>query len=290
MSKTLMKLSAAAVALTLALPALAQDADADKPAEITIDTVVATVNGTDITFGHMLMARASLPERFQQAPTDQLWEGLLERLIQYETMAQSDKGEVTHRVQLALDNEKRELLAAEAMQAVADGAVTEEAVEAAYTADYVDADLGVEYNASHILVETEEKAKELVQELADGADFAELARANSTGPTGPNGGSLGWFGKGRMLKAFEDAVAAMEPGAVSAPVQTRYGWHVITLNETRTMDAPPLEQVRPAIEQKLKQDAVQAYIAEQAEAGEVTRLDFTEIDTSILNNLGLLAE
>ncbi|MBV6634584.1 MAG: peptidyl-prolyl cis-trans isomerase, partial [Mameliella sp.] len=91
-------------------------------------------------------------------------------------------------------------------------------------------------------------------------------------------------------KAFEDAVAAMEPGAVSAPVQTRYGWHVITLNETRTMDAPPLEQVRPAIEQKLKQDAVQAYIAEQAEAGEVTRLDFTEIDTSILNNLGLLAE
>jgi peptidyl-prolyl cis-trans isomerase C len=290
MSKTLMKLSAAAVALTLALPALAQDADADKPAEITIDTVVATVNGTDITFGHMLMARASLPERFQQAPTDQLWEGLLERLIQYETMAQSDKGEVTHRVQLALDNEKRELLAAEAMQAVADGAVTEEAVEAAYKADYVDADLGVEYNASHILVETEEKAKELVQELADGADFAELARANSTGPTGPNGGSLGWFGKGRMLKAFEDAVAAMEPGAVSAPVQTRYGWHVITLNETRTMDAPPLEQVRPAIEQKLKQDAVQAYIAEQAEAGEVTRLDFTEIDTSILNNLGLLAE
>lgn len=290
MSKTLMKLSAAAVALTLALPVAAQDADADKPAEITIDTVVATVNGTDITFGHMLMARASLPERFQQSPTDQLWEGLLERLIQYETLAQSDKSEETYRVQLALDNEKRELLAAEAMQAVADGAVTEEAVEAAYKADYVDADLGVEYNASHILVETEEKAKELVQELADGADFAELARANSTGPTGPNGGSLGWFGKGRMLKAFEDAVAEMEPGAVSDPVQTRYGWHVITLNETRTMDAPALEAVRPAIEQKLKQDAVQAYIEAQAEAGEVTRLDFTEIDTSVLNNLGLLAE
>ncbi|MBW4981075.1 peptidylprolyl isomerase [Mameliella sp. CS4] len=290
MSKTLMKLSAAAVALTLALPVAAQDADADKPAEITIDTVVATVNGTDITFGHMLMARASLPERFQQSPTDQLWEGLLERLIQYETLAQSDKSEETYRVQLALDNEKRELLAAEAMQAVADGAVTEEAVEAAYKADYVDADLGVEYNASHILVETEEKAKELVQELADGADFAELARANSTGPTGPNGGSLGWFGKGRMLKAFEDAVAEMEPGAVSDPVQTRYGWHVITLNETRTMDAPALEEVRPAIEQKLKQDAVQAYIEAQAEAGEVTRLDFTEIDTSVLNNLGLLSE
>ena len=170
MSKTLMKLSAAAVALTLALPALAQDAEADKPAEITIDTVVATVNGKDITFGHMLMARVGLPEQFQQAPTDQLWEGLLERLIQYETMAQSDKSEETHRVKLALDNEERELLAAEAMRAVAEGSVTEEAVEAAYKADYVDADLGVEYNASHILVETEEKAKELIQELADGLE------------------------------------------------------------------------------------------------------------------------
>ncbi|WP_246594482.1 peptidylprolyl isomerase [Mameliella sediminis] len=283
-----MKLSAAAIALCVALPVAAQDADT--PAEVTIDTVVATVNGKDITFGHMLMARASLPERFQQAPTDQLWEGLLERLIQYEVLAQSDKGDETFRVALALDNEKRELMAAEAMQAVADAAVTDEAIAAAYKADYVDADLGLEYNASHILVETEEKAKELVEELNGGADFAELARANSTGPTGPNGGLLGWFGKGRMVKPFEDAVAGMEAGDVSAPVQTQFGWHVIKLNETRAIDAPELEKVRGQIEQQLRQDAVQAFIKEQTEAGEVSRFDYSKVDTSILNNLGLLAD
>lgn len=286
MSKTLMKLSAAALALCVAFPVQAQD-DAS---EITIDTVVATVNGTDITFGHMLMARASLPERFQSAPTEELWEGLLERLIQYQALSQSDKAQETYRVQLALDNEKRELMAAEAMQSIADGAVTEEAIAEAYKTGYVDAVQGVEYNASHILVETEDKAKELVEELNGGADFAELARANSTGPTGPNGGLLGWFGKGRMVKAFEDAVATMEAGELSAPVQTRFGWHVIKLNETRAVDAPPLEEVRAQLEQQIKQEAVQAYIAELVEGGEVTRLDYKEIDTSVLNNLGLLAD
>ncbi|WP_323767426.1 peptidylprolyl isomerase [Antarctobacter sp.] len=286
MSKTLMKLSAAALALCVAFPVQAQDT----PAEITVDTVIATVNGTDITFGHMLMARASLPERFKGAPTTELWEGLLERLIQYEALSQSDKAEETYRVALALDNEKRELMAAEAMQTIADGAVSDAAIAEAYKAGYVDAVQGVEYNASHILVETEEKAKELVAELEGGADFAELARGNSTGPTGPNGGLLGWFGKGRMVAAFEEAVVTMEPGDLSAPVQTRFGWHVIKLNETRAVDAPPLEEVRAQLEQQIKQDAVQAYIKELVEGGEVTRLDYKEIDTSILNNLGLLAD
>lgn len=286
MSKTLMKLSAAAVALCVAFPVQAQNT----PAEITVDTVVATVNGTDITFGHMLMARASLPERFQGAPTTDLWEGLLERLIQYEALSQSDKAEETDRVGLALDNEKRELMAAEAMQTIADGAVSDAAIAEAYKAGYTDAVQGVEYNASHILVETEEKAKELVAELDGGADFAELARANSTGPTGPNGGLLGWFGKGRMVAAFEEAVATMEPGDLSAPVQTQFGWHVIKLNETRAVDAPPLEEVRAQLEQQIKQEAVQSYIKELVEGGEVTRLDYKEIDTSVINNLGLLAD
>ncbi|SNS75328.1 peptidylprolyl isomerase [Antarctobacter heliothermus] len=286
MSKTLMKLSAAALALCVAFPVQAQDT----PAEITVDTVVATVNGTDITFGHMLMARASLPERFQGAPTAELWEGLLERLIQYEALSQSDKAEETDRVALALDNEKRELMAAEAMQTIADGAVSDEAIAEAYKTGYVDAVQGVEYNASHILVETEAKAKELVVELEGGADFAELARANSTGPTGPNGGLLGWFGKGRMVAAFEEAVATMEPGDLSAPVQTRFGWHVIKLNETRAVDAPPLEEVRAQLEQQIKQEAVQSYIKDLVESGEVTRLDYKEIDTSVINNLGLLAD
>ncbi len=283
MSKTLMKLSAAALALCLALPASAQE-------EVTADTVVATVNGTDITFGHMLMARASLPERFQQAPTDQLWDGLLEQLIQQEALSQSEKAEETKRVTVALDNEKRSLLAAEAINAVAGSAVTDEAIAAAYKAKYEDADLGVEFNASHILVETEEEAKAIIEEIEGGADFAETAKAKSTGPSGPGGGVLGWFGKGRMVPAFEAAVVEMEPGAVSVPVETQFGWHVIKLNETRPIEAPELEQVKAALEQEVQRDAVQAFIEGLVDGGEVTRIDRTEIDTSVVNNLNLLAD
>ena len=93
-----------------------------------------------------------------------------------------------------------------------------------------------------------------------------------------------------MLKAFEDAVAAMDPGDISAPVQTQYGWHVIRLNETRSADAPPLEQVRPQLEQQVRQAAVQAFIDAQVDAGDVTRIDASGIDISVINNLGLLAD
>lgn len=283
MSKSLMKLSAAAFALCLALPAQAQE-------EITPETVVATVNGTDITFGHMLMARAALPERFQNADTSQLWDGLLEQLIQQEALAQSDKAEETRRVTIALANENRSLLAAEAINAVANEAATDEAIAAAYDAKYSDAELGLEYNASHILVETEDEAKAIVEELEGGADFAETAKAKSTGPSGPGGGLLGWFGKGRMVPPFEAAVVAMEPGTVSAPVQTQFGWHVIKLNETRAIDAPPLEKVRAELVREVQQAAVKAYIDSLVDGGEVTRMDRTEIDTSVINNLDMLAD
>lgn len=283
MAKSLMKLSAAAFAICISLPAFAQD-------EITPDTVVATVNGTDITFGHMLMARAALPERFQQAPTDQLWDGLLEQLIQQEALAQSDKAKETRRVGIALDNEKRSLLAAEAINAVASTAVSDEAIAAAYKAKYENADLGVEFNASHILVETEEEALAIIEEIQGGADFADTAKAKSTGPSGPSGGVLGWFGKGRMVAPFEAAVLEMEPGSISAPVKTQFGWHVIKLNETRAIAAPELEKVKATLEQEIQRDAVQAYIDGLVDGGDVTRMDRADIDTSVVNSLDLLAD
>jgi peptidyl-prolyl cis-trans isomerase C len=281
MSKTLMKLSAAAIALFVAFPVAAQE-------EITADTVIASVNGKDITFGHMLMARASLPERFDAADTTELWDGLLEQLIQQETLSQSDKATETNRMTIALANERRSLLAAEAIQVVAKDALTEEALLAAYEAKYQGQDPEVEFNASHILVETEEEAQAVIVEIEGGADFAETAMAKSTGPSGPRGGLLGWFGKGRMVPAFEQAVTEMVQGTVSAPVQTQFGWHVIRLNETRTAAAPPLETVRAELSQQIQREAVQSYIDGMMEDTDVTRIDRLEIDTSVLNDIDLL--
>ena len=282
MRRTLTTLTAAALAFTLALPAQAEEMD--------LDSVVATVNGQDITLGHMLAIRAQLPEQYQQLGDEVLWDGILDQIVQQTVLAQDDRAEETKRVTLSLDNERRSLMAAEVVQAIANDAVSDDAVQAAYDAEYATAELGKEFNASHILVETEEEAQALIEELNGGADFAELAKTKSTGPSGPNGGELGWFGPGMMVEPFQAAVEQMSVGEISAPVQTQFGWHVIKLNEERNKEAPQLEEVRADIELKLQQEAVQNYIDEKLGAAEVTRTDKADIDTSVLSNMQLLEE
>ncbi len=281
MSETRKILAAAAMALSVALPAQAQD-------ELAVDSVVATVNGTDITVGHMLMVRAGLPEQYQQLPDAALWDGILNQIIQQEVLSQSEGQAETLRTRIALENEERSLRAAEAITKVAEAAVTDELIQKAYEDEYVNGELGKEYNASHILVETEEEATAIAAEVRDGADFAETAKTKSTGPSGPNGGSLGWFSEGMMVAPFQEAVEAMEPGAVSDPVQTQFGWHVIKLNETRNMEAPALDAVRGEIVQKLQADAVQAHIDGLVEGAEVDSKAAETVDTSVLSNLDLL--
>ena len=283
MTNLITKLSAGAVALMLALPVQAQDA-------LTADSVVATVNGTEITLGHMLMVRASLPEQYQQLPDDVLWDGIMYQIVQQTVLSQQDSGEETRRVKLALENERRALMAAQVIEGIVDDAVTDAAVQEAYEQTYLQADQAEEFNASHILVTTEEEAAAIVEELNGGADFAEVARAKSTGPSGPNGGQLGWFGAGMMVPEFQAAVEALEVGAISGPVQTQFGWHVIILNEKRAKEAPSLDAVRAEIEAQLSQLAVSQKIDELTNAAAVTRTAKEEVDTSVLSNIGLLED
>lgn len=277
MHKTLTFLASVAMCGVLALPAAAQD-------ETTVDTVVATVNGTDITVGHMIVARASLPEQYQQLPDEVLFTGILDQLIQQTALADKFNGELPKRVTLSIENETRSLTAAEVVEKVMAGADTEEAIQKAYDEQYSTADLGEEYNAAHILVETEDEAKAIIEELAGGADFAELAKVKSTGPSGPNGGSLGWFGTGMMVPDFETAVAEMEIGAISEPVKTQFGWHVIKLNEKRTSEAPTLESVREELDLQVRQILVQETIEQVTADAEVDKTAATNIDPAVTNN------
>ena len=134
---------------------------------------------------------------------------------------------------------------------------------------------------------TEEEANAIVGELAGGADFPALAAEKSTGPSGPNGGSLGWFGKGMMVPAFEEAVIALEKGEVSAPVQTQFGWHVIILNDERTAEAPTLEEVREEIAGNLRRDAVTAHVDDLVGAAIVDRPEVS-VDPEVIRNIDLL--
>lgn len=273
------------LAMMLALPVAAHAQD-----EVTADTVVATVNGVEIKLGHMLMVRAGLPEQYQQMPDTVLWDGILDQLIQQEVLAQQPEAVETNRVKLALENERRALVASERLAVVSQDLVTDEAIEAKYAELFGSVEPKLEYNANHILVETEEEAAALVAELEGGADFEALAKEKSTGPSGPSGGTLGWFGEGQMVAPFEQAVMELEVGAVSAPVQTQFGWHVIKLNETREQGAPALEEVREQIAGQIEQEGVQAMIKEYVDAADVTKTDTNDVDTSVLSNLELLEE
>ncbi|SEG23499.1 peptidyl-prolyl cis-trans isomerase C [Thalassococcus halodurans] len=273
------------LAMMLALPVAAHAQD-----EVTADTVVATVNGVEIKLGHMLMVRAGLPEQYQQMPDTVLWDGILDQLIQQEVLAQQPEAVETNRVKLALENERRALVASERLAVVSQDVVTDEAIEAKYAELFGSVEPKLEYNANHILVETEEEAAALVAELEGGADFEALAKEKSTGPSGPSGGALGWFGEGQMVAPFEQAVMELEVGAVSAPVLTQFGWHVIKLNETREKGAPALEEVREQIAGQIEQEGVQAMIKEYVDAADVTKTDTNDVDTSVLSNLELLEE
>ncbi|MDP3958919.1 MAG: peptidylprolyl isomerase [Pseudorhodobacter sp.] len=255
--------------------------------DLSADTVVATVNGTAITLGHMIVLRETLPDQYQALPDDVLFKGILEQLIQQAALEQSLAGKTTRRDALALDNSRRGYLSGVALEGVVAAAVTDAALQAAYDAKYSGAGGQTEYHAAHILVDTQEKAAALKAEIDGGADFAELARANSTDGAAESGGDLGWFGPGMMVKPFEDAVLAMKPGEVAGPVQTQFGWHLIKLDETRTASAPPLDQVRDELATEIEKTAVAAAIDALTAAATVTRPG-EGIDPAALKDQSLL--
>ncbi|TLP65690.1 peptidylprolyl isomerase [Parasedimentitalea maritima] len=252
------------------------------------NTVVAVVNGEEITIGHMILSRATLPAQYQQLPADVLYNAILDQLIQQTALKQALHGEVPHYIELSLENESRSLLAAEVIETVMRKATTEEDLLAAYDAEYSDGDGGDEFNASHILVETEEEAQIVKLELDAGANFATLAQEKSTGPSGPSGGELGWFGKGRMVPEFEEAVLKLKSGEVSDPIQTQFGWHVIILNERRKTSAPEFEAVREDLATKLQNEAVEARVNELTTSAEIERPEVEDLDPAILQNLDLV--
>ncbi|WP_099824923.1 peptidylprolyl isomerase [Oceaniglobus indicus] len=265
----------------LAAPLAAQDTP-PSPA-----TVVATVNGTEITLGHMIAMQQRLPEQYRQLPDDVLFNGLLEQLIQQTALGQSADGP-SARGELILENERRALIAGEVIEKTANSDVSDDEIQAAYDAAFADAPTGVEWNARHILVETEDEAKELVTALEGGADFAELAKEKSTGPSGPNGGELGWFSEGMMVPEFENAVKEMSVGAISEPVKTQFGWHVLKLEDSRQKEAPSLEDVREQLTDEVRQQKIEALVAEVTDAADVTRVEPGKIDPATIRDASIL--
>ena len=272
-------LGATAVAAALSTGAFAQD--------VTADTVVATVGDTEITMGEVIIARTQLPPQYSQLPVEALFDGLVEQLVQQQLLADA-AGDPSPRTAYTLMNERRSLLAAEVVTEIAESSVTEADVQAAYDARFVDAEEIEEFNAAHLLVETEEEAAAAKVRIDEGAAFADVARDVSTGPTGPNGGNLGWFGAGAMVPQFENSVMALEVGGVTEPFETQFGWHVATLLDKRIQALPTLDDLRPQITAELQEAAITVRLDELAAEETITKPEPGQFDPSLIDATNLL--
>lgn len=259
------------------LPALAQEAS----------TVLAKVGDVEITVGQVIALRSRLPEQYQTLEDDQLYQGILEQMIQQQVLAAAIESDLTRADTLNLQVERRAVLASRMVERLARRQPSEDAVRAAYEEEYGGFEAEVEWNASHILLPTEDEARAVVAMVNDGEDFATLARTRSTGPSGPNGGALGWFGEGQMVPEFEAAVKELEVEGVSPPVQTQFGWHVVRLNERRLTEAPPLDEVRAQIEARLANAAVEAAIDDLVDDATIERME-VDFDASVIRRDDLI--
>ncbi len=250
----------AAALLSLVTLAAACTPPADQP----VINAVKTVNGVGIDAEVLnVYLETRLGKSADEVTEDERENALSELtdlyLLTTQPRAVELAGEPRARAQLEI--QRRGLIANLAVSDyIENNQATEEEIVAEYE-DQVQKAPPKQFKARHILVDTQEEATALIEELKGGADFAELAQENSTGPSGPNGGDLGWFPPEQMVKPFSDAVDALEDGAFTQePVETQFGWHVILREDSRIAEPPTLESVREVIKQRVEQVKLQNYL------------------------------
>lgn len=269
------------VAGCFAAPVFAED--------MTADTVMATVNGTDITLGHMIALRDSLPQQYLSLEDKVLFEGVLDQLVQQTILAQEREKALTKRDELMVEVDRRAYLSGAVLNQIAESAVTEEAVKQAYDTKFASVEPSREYHAAHILVETEDEAKKIHDAIVGGADFAEQAKEHSLDGSKASGGDLGWFPLSAMVEPFGAAVGALKSGDISAPVQTQYGWHIIKLFEDRLAAAPKIEDVREEIEGEVRAAAVEGHLSTLLADAKIEK-NVEGVDPTILRSNDILKD
>jgi peptidyl-prolyl cis-trans isomerase C len=228
-------------------------------------TVAATVNGEKLSSDLFdTFVQAVTAGNTQEPPTDEQKAQMLDQLINMSLAAQAGDKEG-----LAKDPKVAARLELLRMQILAEAAsekyvkahpVSESELKAEYDAQI--AAMPKEYKARHILVEKKETADSIIRELQAGGDFSKLATEESKDQgSAKNGGDLGWFAPQTMVKPFAEAVATLQKGQYTqTPVQSEFGYHVIILDDVRSAEAPPFDQVKPQVEMFVQRKKLQEYL------------------------------
>ena len=272
--KTGLRLSVASAAMTgalamvllAALPVRAQDAN----------PVLAKVNGAEIRQSDLTLAEEELGPSLAQMDPSTKRENVLAFLIDMKIVAKAaedKKVENNEDFKKRLAFTRNRLLMDSLLATEGKAATTDEAMKKVYEDASKQITGEQEVHARHILVETEDEAKAVAEELKKGADFAELAKKKSKDPGASDGGDLGFFTKEQMVPEFSAVAFTLEPGKVSDPVKSQFGWHIIKVEEKRSRQAPAFEQVKAQIETYVIRKAQADYVAKLRETAKVERMD-----------------
>jgi peptidyl-prolyl cis-trans isomerase C len=260
-----------ALALAAAVACLSVFAASAQPAN---DPVLATVNGVEIRESDLALAEAdigqSLPPGAAEARRDALLSYLIDVTI-LATAAEQQKLQEAPGFARKLAFVRNKVLMESLLDQATKAAVSEEAMRKLYEESVSKLTPEEEVRARHILVDSEDKAKEVLAKLKAGGDFAALAKEYSKDPGAAEGGDLGYFGKDQMVAEFADAAFKMKKGDLSDPVKTQFGWHVIKLEDRRQKPVPTFEQVKDQIEQFLVRKAQSDLVLKLRESAKVER-------------------
>ncbi len=232
------------------------------------DAVVATVNGEKIHQSDVSQLYNALPGQYRQLPIEFLQDQLVERLVDQKLMtakAKEDGTEKDEKYKERLAQAKNQILEEVWLTKEVDKRLSPERLKKAYDEMVAAFKPATEYKASHILVKTEQEGRQVIADLAKGADFAAIAKEKSldTG-SAADGGNLGdYFAPDKMVPEFAQAVTALKPGEVStSPVKSQYGWHVIKVMETRQSTPPEFDAVEAQLKEGERDKAVEEILGE----------------------------
>src|ERR1700729_69608 len=255
-----------AMVLLAGLPARADDSN----------PVLAKVNGSEIRLSDLKLAEEELGPSLAQMDPATKDENVLSFLIDMKIVAKAAEAkniENDEDFKKRLAFTRNRLLMDSLLASEGKAGTTDEAMKKVYEDASKQISGEQEVHARHILVETEDEAKAVKAELDKGADFAELAKKKSKDPGASDGGDLGFFTKDQMVPEFSAVAFALEPGKISDPVKSQFGWHIIKVEEKRNRKAPDFEQVKGQIETYVTRKAQADYVAKLREAAKVERMD-----------------
>jgi len=240
-------------------------------------TVLATVNGEEITQADIDLFYQELPDQMKQIPIEQVQNQILDRLIDQQLiLGEAKKARLDKRpdIERKLAYEKTKILNESYLEIVLEKEVTPERIREVYNRAIALEEKREEIKARHILVKTEAEALDIINALKRGGDFISLAKERSTGPSGKNGGDLGFFTADQMVPPFSKAAYALRKGETSdKPVQTQFGWHVIKVEDRRLAGARPFQELEPQIREQLVTKAYEKIIQQFRKTAKIEKMN-----------------